>query len=169
MKIQRLWLVGALLLTLICFYYTTVFIASSRKRTPVLGTRGATAGSRSDKCWVFTHLQKSGGTTVKGILQGSWKHRFAIYDNPHWKRGGTFLQSFGRQLATGKRWNVIAGGYAEALRRSRAAAEKCQWFTLFRHPVPRMVSAYYYCQRSTKDQVCVGGCERNRRRLANVC
>ena len=64
------------------------------------------------------------------------------------------MQSFGRQLATGKRWNVIAGGYAEALRRSRAAAEKCQWFTLFRHPVPRMVSAYYYCQRSTKDQAC---------------
>ncbi|CAN0469810.1 unnamed protein product, partial [Scytosiphon promiscuus] len=32
--------------------------------------------------------------------------------------------------------------------------QKCQWFTLFRHPVSRMVSAYYYCKEAPSDTAC---------------
>ena len=136
------------------YYYGTVFMANVPNPAPGLEISESTDVSRSDKCWVYMHLQKSGGTTVKGILRGVWKDRFAIYDSPHWVKGDKFLQYFGRRLATGNRWNVIAGGYPEALRRSRAAAEKCLWFTQFRHPIPRMVSAYYYCKRSSTDHAC---------------
>ena len=154
MKWARLLLCGTLPLTMLGYYYGTVFMANVPNPAPGLEISESTDVSRSDKCWVYMHLQKSGGTTVKGILRGVWKDRFAIYDSPHWVKGDKFLQYFGRRLATGNRWNVIAGGYPEALRRSRAAAEKCLWFTQFRHPIPCMVSAYYYCKRSSTDHAC---------------
>ncbi|CAM9141477.1 unnamed protein product, partial [Laminaria digitata] len=30
----------------------------------------------------------------------------------------------------------------------------CKWFTVSRHPISRMVSAYYYCQKVPGDQIC---------------
>ena len=134
-------------------YRGTVSMAASATSAPVLETSEAATASSSDKCWVFVHLQKSGGTTLRGILQSRWGYGYALYHSRHWTRGAIFLQSFGQQLASGS-WNVIAGGYTEALRRSRSAADKCQWFTQFRHPIPRLVSAYYYCKRAKKDPAC---------------
>ncbi|CAN0517886.1 unnamed protein product, partial [Laminaria digitata] len=107
-----------------------------------------------DRCWIFTHLQKCGGTTVKGILEASFTNQYDIYDSPHWKRGNRNLQTVGSKLAGSNALKVIAGGYPEALRYSSAVAEKCQWFTMFRHPIPRMVSAYYYCMKSQGDAAC---------------
>ena len=108
----------------------------------------------SDKCWVFMHLQKCGGSTVKEILHDSWGHRFFIYDSERWKLGDDFLHTFGNKLTAGKQWNVMTGGYTEALRRSSGVDEKCRWFTLFRHPISRMVSAYYYCKELPGDVAC---------------
>ena len=108
----------------------------------------------SDKCWIFMHLQKCGGSTVKEILHKSWGPRYFIYDSERWKMGDNFLQAFGKKLTDGEQWNVMTGGYPEALRRSTAVDEKCQWFTMFRHPISRMVSAYYYCKEAPGDIAC---------------
>ena len=108
----------------------------------------------ADKCWIFTHLQKSGGSTVKGMLRETWCPKCGIYDSRHWKKGDNMLEAIGEVIANGEEWNVIAGGYTEALRRSDSVGEQCQWFTVFRHPIPRMVSAYYYCKQNYKDQLC---------------
>ena len=107
-----------------------------------------------DKCWVFMHLQKSGGTTVKLILRDVFPGEFKVYDSPHWKRGSGFLQETGDRLSAGNRMKVVAGGYAEALRQSVAVEKKCRWFTLFRHPISRLISAYYYCKKSPSDRAC---------------
>ena len=108
----------------------------------------------TDKCWIFMHLQKSGGSTVKQILEDVYSHKYTIYDSYQWKQGGAYLQSIAKTLAGGQSWNVIAGGYPEALRHSGGVDEKCQWFTVFRHPVTRMVSAYYYCKEVPSDTAC---------------
>ncbi|CAM9419432.1 unnamed protein product [Laminaria digitata] len=100
------------------------------------------------------HLQKAGGSTVKGILKDSWGPKFTIYDSAQWMAGDGYLQQFGGNLTSGDQWNVVAGGYTDALRRSSVVEKNCQWFTMFRHPISRMVSAYYYCKRAPKDKAC---------------
>ncbi|CAM9743380.1 unnamed protein product [Laminaria digitata] len=100
------------------------------------------------------HLQKAGGSTVKGILKDSWGPKFAIYDSAQWMEGDAYLQLFGGNLTSGDQLNVVAGGFTDALRRSSVVEKNCQWFTMFRHPISRMVSAYYYCQRAPKDMAC---------------
>lgn len=86
----------------------------------------------SDKCWIFMHLQKSGGSTVKEMLTESWERRLFVYDNERWKHGDDFSRTFGNKLASATPWNVMAGGYTEALRRVPEVEDKCQFFTLFR-------------------------------------
>ena len=112
------------------------------------------ASSVRDNCWVFMHLQKCGGSTVKGILKQSFGHRFAIYDTIQWKKGSVFAEQFGNSLVAGGKRDVVAGGYPEALRFVPAVNKRCQWFTMFRHPISRMVSAYYYCRKAHKDSAC---------------
>lgn len=105
-------------------------------------------------CWIFTHLQKCGGSTVKRMLADSWGSRYFVYDSMRWKYGDDFSRTFGDKLASGNPWNVMAGGYPEALRRSAAVDASCQFFTVFRHPVARLVSAYFYCQLAAGDVAC---------------
>lgn len=102
-------------------------------------------------CWVFTHLNKAGGSTIKGLLD-KWgeRHNTTIGSYPGW------LWKEGSQRAK-EYWSegnvVTVGGYTEILRSTGAA--DCKWFTTFRHPVPRLVSAYMYCRRSRgRDQLC---------------
>ena len=112
------------------------------------------SASVSDKCWIFMHLQKCGGSTVKAILSESFRARFVIYDSIQWKRGSEFMEKFANRLVNGHRWDAVAGGYPEALRFLPAVDKKCQWFTMFRHPISRMVSAYYYCKKNPSDRAC---------------
>ena len=134
---------------------------------PLLDSRGTTRPAAADavptieasvpitdKCWIFMHLQKCGGSTVKDILRGIYSKKFSIYDSFQWQQGGAHLQNVANKLPGGESWNVIAGGYPEALSHSSIVDEKCQWFTLFRHPVSRMVSAFYYCRKSPFDTAC---------------
>ena len=37
----------------------------------------------SDECWIFMHLQKCGGSTVKQILSETWGHRWVLYRGRH--------------------------------------------------------------------------------------
>lgn len=109
----------------------------------------------SDKCWIYTHLQKCGGSTVKKILFDYWGKKSTTYDSGQWKLGDKSTEGIAKNLASKTGLNVAAGGYTEALRRTDAFAnDKCRWFTVFRHPVSRMVSAYYYCRQDPTDQLC---------------
>ena len=91
-------------------------------------------------------MVKSGGTTVKVLLR-SFAERSSIlrseYANAMWLNGieGT---STAEQIFTSDD-GIIYGGYAEALR-SMGSSGNCKWFTIFRHPVPRLVSAFLYCK-----------------------
>lgn len=38
--------------------------------------------------------------------------------------------------------------------RRRYGGERCQGFTMFRHPIPRVVSAYFYCKKAPEDPLC---------------
>ncbi|CAM9522431.1 unnamed protein product [Ectocarpus sp. 8 AP-2014] len=107
-----------------------------------------------DQCWVFMHLQKCGGSTVKFMLRRSFGPRYFIYDSNQWKLGDDMSANFGVKLARGETWNVMAGGYTEALRRSEPVDARCRFFTLFRHPIARMVSAYFYCRSTLGDAAC---------------
>lgn len=131
----------------------TVRLAEGAKAAPEMDMSKAT--STTGTCWIYTHLNKSGGSTVKTIMMHSWGPRFYTYVSIQWRKGNDYLHSVAGDLAGGQRWNVVGGGYAEALRHSSSVVDsKCQWFTVFRHPIPRLVSAFYYCKGTPKDQAC---------------
>lgn len=102
-----------------------------------------------DQCWVYMHLNKSGGSTIKHILS-RWSEKYTTYSSEPWKKGADFAAEQAKQLL-GEELDFIAGGYAEGLR--PFVNNRCKWFTIFRHPVPRLVSAYVYCHDHI-DQLC---------------
>lgn len=98
----------------------------------------------------LTHID-----TTPNCLCGWWRFRYFIYDSTRWKLGNKFLLSFARKFAKDHKWSVMTGGYPEALRHSPTLAENdCRWFTLFRHPISRLVSAYFYCRKCPGDVAC---------------
>ncbi|CAM9141398.1 unnamed protein product, partial [Laminaria digitata] len=103
---------------------------------------------------VFTHLNKSGGSTVKAILKAYWGPRYCSFGAGKWEMGSSHSRLVAEILAHGHKWNVVGGGYAESLRRSSAVDAKCKWFTVFRHPIARMISAFNWCQKAPQDQTC---------------
>ena len=135
--------------------------------TPVLKPgpfRGA-AGElqENQRCWIFMHLQKSGGSTIKNMLNRKRRRsEYSIYDSKQWKRGDDFSSAFGRRLARGSTRKIVAGGYPEALRRLPSVESSCRFFTMFRHPISRMVSAYFFCQLHEEDSACASGIVRAR-------
>ena len=107
-----------------------------------------------EKCWVFTHLVKSGGSTIKKMIKNNFSYRSKEYNSYQYKKGKNFLENFTYKFMVLKRWDIILGSYAPALLGSDYVEEKCQHFTVFRHPISRMVSAYYYCKKVSEDQLC---------------
>lgn len=81
------------------------------------------------KCWIFTHQNKSGGSSVKRLLKMYLDRTIGVtrglYDSDQWKWGEKYTQSY---LQEG--YNITWGGYTEGLR--SYAADDCQWFTMFR-------------------------------------
>lgn len=137
-----------------------VFIESGKWR-PTLGDnrqRGHVAAlAREDededgeRCWIFTHMPKSGGSTVKKILYEWFGRENAFrYNSDAWKLGEEHAASFEEDKRSP--WRLAVGGYAEVLRRH--GGQRCTWFTLFRHPIARLVSAFYYCRKKPRDQAC---------------
>ena len=114
-------------------------------------------GEQTGKCWVYNHLPKAGGTTIIHILQKIWGDRISLYGAGNWMKGDHFLkyfaENFYEKVEDGKK-NVLVGAYVEALMKPGFSITKCKKFTVFRHPVSRMISAYYYCKYRGTDSLC---------------
>ena len=92
---------------------------------------GAATRPSARKCWLFTHMNKSGGSSVKGYLEKWIRRRGAaathgLYDSQEWANGmRPYAQRILRQNNT-----ITWGGYTEGLR--PYGAQDCKWFTMFR-------------------------------------
>ena len=79
-------------------------------------------------CWVFTHMNKSGGMTIRKMLI-PWLEAKGItmqlYDDIEWSSGQSFAEDLVKKNA-----RLTYGGYTEGLR--MYDARDCQWFTIFR-------------------------------------
>lgn len=65
-----------------------------------------------DSCWVFTHMNKSGGTTIKRLLRPSLDEngiKYGLYDNAQWKQGVGYL----KEDYLNRGIQLIWGGYTE--------------------------------------------------------
>ena len=63
--------------------------------------------------------------------------------SPHYKHGAKARREAEKALRDGR--GMMSGGYVETVRPSESE-DKCKWFTVFRHPVARLISAYFYCK-----------------------
>ena len=109
----------------------------------------------SEMCWIFNHLEKSGGSTVRVIVNppfGRPGKGLTLYYSKEWLQGDNFTSNLVPRL--GNEVRVLSGGYVEALRRYPTVVDKCKFFTVFRHPVSRMVSAYFFCKDRSGDPLC---------------
>lgn len=65
-----------------------------------------------DTCWVFTHMNKAGGTTVKRLLRpflDDNEIKYGLYDNAQWKLGTDYLKEDYLKRKNRLTW----GGYTE--------------------------------------------------------
>lgn len=87
------------------------------------------------RCAVFTHMNKSAGSTVKFMLRAYSKAedlRLGLFGNNQYVRGAEATTAFVHE-----EYDVIVGGYTEGLRSIPSqhpewTAESCEWFTMFR-------------------------------------
>ncbi|CAM9602728.1 unnamed protein product [Ectocarpus fasciculatus] len=96
-------------------------------------------------------MVKAGGTTVKSLIQSSMKRTHSsmgLYTNHHWMRDRNTVKN-GETTAKS---SITYGAYTEALRPHEG--RDCKWFTIFRHPISRLVSAYFYCKQNGWDELC---------------
>lgn len=103
---------------------------------------------RATQCWVFMHMRHSGYDSARRTLVQRWKGKEVVFDSVQWRRG----EEYAAVLMNQTRWSLIHGGYVEALR--RRVGRTCKWFTLFRHPVARLLSHFHHCQESAGDPLC---------------
>lgn len=74
-----------------------------------------------------------------------------MYDTPEWMDGDAVTKQFAESLKT-REYEMVAGPYTEALQAE--VGSECRWFTTFRHPVSRLVSAYFFCQKMPEGPLC---------------
>lgn len=89
-------------------------------------------------------MRRSGGEPVKVILNSFLQEnslRRGLYGNSAWRKGTDFTREF-----CNNDYVISWGAYAEGLRK-RKGTQSCKWFTVFRHPVARVVSAYFHCRK----------------------
>lgn len=100
-----------------------------------------------EACWILLHMEKSGGGAVRRIASDFWRKDELVFDTVQWRRGGNYAED-----VMNSHWRLLHGGCAEALRNDKA--RPCQWVTIFRHPVARLLSAYDHCREAPKDPLC---------------
>ena len=102
-------------------------------------------------CWMYQGMPKSGSSTVLSIL-AAWATRNNLAHARF--TSDTLLSPEEPQRILHGNYSLVTGGFTEALR-AMGGGGGCKWFTVFRHPVARLVSAYYYCKhKDSSDQIC---------------
>eukprot|EP00752_Nemacystus_decipiens_P003296 g3050.t1 len=100
-----------------------------------------TPGEPPEYCTLFNHMVKSGGSTIKDKLKASARaDRVAP--------PGMCLNGYGREQTCVDAMNssAVIAGYAELLRYPlEGIGRECEYFTVMRHPIDRLVSAFFYC------------------------
>lgn len=90
-----------------------------------------TAAQNTKKCWIFTHMNKSGGSSIKKLLRPWMEHNNVTqgsYDSQQWTAGMGYARGYIKMGNT-----ITWGGYTEGLRPYGAQkAQHCKWFTMFR-------------------------------------
>lgn len=134
----------------VAFLFCLAALCSVLLLRPVVSLRKT--DETEDDCWVFQHLHKSGGMTIRRIMnppKGDIQADGDIvgYGSDEWRLGRAFRDgTLAPKLLYERRYRIATGGYTAALRLSPGLAGGCKFFTVFRHPVHRLVSAYYYCR-----------------------
>ncbi|CAM9583759.1 unnamed protein product [Ectocarpus sp. 12 AP-2014] len=102
-------------------------------------------------CWVYTDMNKAGGTSIRGMITdyaAATSTTVEKYTHKQYITGDR-----GVQTILNRRPSLIWGAYTEGLR-PYATVLGCKWFTMVRHPIARLVSAFNYCGIVPKDQLC---------------
>ena len=95
---------------------------------------------------MFLHMVKSGGTTVKDMLRKAAETNNITQPkmtSREYTGGASARRDVENALRDGR--GMIYGGFVETVRPSKSE-DKCKWFTIFRHPVARVISAYFHCR-----------------------
>lgn len=100
-----------------------------------------------EACWILLHMEKSGGGAVRHIASDFWRKDELVFDTVQWRRGDSYAED-----VMNSHWKFLHGGCAETLRNDKA--RPCQWLTIFRHPVARLLTAYDHCREAPKDPLC---------------
>eukprot|EP00903_Cladosiphon_okamuranus_P015030 g13906.t1 len=98
-------------------------------------------GEPPEYCTLFNHMVKSGGSTIKDKLEEGAKQ-----DNV--SPPAMCLNGIGQEQTCLDAMNnaPVIAGYAELLRYPlESIGRSCEYFTVMRHPIDRLVSAFFYC------------------------
>lgn len=122
---------------------TTARQAAKESADPVANEKE----SQDEQCWIFMHMERSGGGAVRQIATAHWQKDELVYDTVQWRRGDSFAED-----VMVSHWKLLHGGCVETMRNDKARA--CKWLTIFRHPVARLLSAYDHCREAPRDPLC---------------
>ncbi|CAM9239120.1 unnamed protein product [Ectocarpus sp. 4 AP-2014] len=101
----------------------------------------STPGEPPEYCTLFNHMVKSGGSTIKDKLESAAYED--MVDGP-----AMCVNGIGYENSCLKAMNSapVIVGYAELLRYPlEVIGRECEYFTVMRHPIDRLLSAFFYC------------------------
>lgn len=101
-----------------------------------------------EDCWIYMHMPYSGGNGVRELLVERLRDEEALFDTVQWRKG----RSYAMNLMGQSRWRVLHGGCVESLR--QYGGKKCKWFTVFSHPIARLLAAFQHCREDPDDPSC---------------
>ncbi|CAN0193658.1 unnamed protein product [Ascophyllum nodosum] len=93
-------------------------------------------------CTVYHHLVKSGGTSIKDQL----RRESVVNKLPRPGLCTSDGRTSGQMCLDALHNSTIIMGYGEEMRNAlNATGRRCEFFTMMRHPIDRLVSAFMYC------------------------
>ncbi|CAM9277773.1 unnamed protein product, partial [Ectocarpus sp. 12 AP-2014] len=106
-------------------------------------------GQPPEYCTVFHHMVKSAGSTIKHKLYMSSRISGAPKPGSCVSGGVETIDSCKEAFNS----SAVITGYAELMRDPLESVRKdCEYFTLLRHPIDRLVSAFFYCPTDHDEQ-----------------
>jgi len=117
------------------------------------------ASPSSDGAWpscvVFHAMHKSAGNTfvaVFSMANGAMGGTRYDCDNKYWDWGSKLCPGAAK---TTREPRLLCRGHALSMAQSAPwLRPPCKWVTVFREPVSRLLSAYYYCKAQRRDPLC---------------